>query len=90
MSQFLLPSDTHIGHTHLQVADLERSLHFYRDLVGFREVRRDNGTAVLSATGQLPAHIILTERPGATPRPRRSTGLFHLAEPRWHARNRLR
>jgi catechol 2,3-dioxygenase len=79
VADFRLPADTHIGHVHLQVADLERSLHFYRDLVGFREVKREDGTAVLSATGDLPAHMILTERPGARPKPRRSTGLFHVA-----------
>jgi catechol 2,3-dioxygenase len=77
MSQ--LPDDTHIGHAHLQVADLERSLRFYRDLVGFREVSRRDGTGVLSATGKLPGHIILTEHPGARPKPRRTTGLFHVA-----------
>lgn len=79
MADFRLPDDTHIGHAHLQVSDLARSLRFYVDLVGFREVSRSNGTAVLSATGKLPAHLILTERRGARPKPRRSTGLFHVA-----------
>jgi catechol 2,3-dioxygenase len=79
MNQFHLPDDTHIGHAHLQVADVERSLHFYVDLMGFKQVNRNNGTAVLSASGSLPAHLILSEYPGARPKPRQSTGLFHVA-----------
>jgi catechol 2,3-dioxygenase len=79
MTQFRLPDDTHIGHAHLQVADLDRSLHFYAELAGFKLVSRNNGTAVLSATGSLPAHLILTEHRGARPKPRHSTGLFHVA-----------
>jgi catechol 2,3-dioxygenase len=76
---FRLPADTHVGFARLQVADLERSLRFYVDLVGFHEVSRSDGMVVLSANGQLPAHLILDERPGARPKPRRSTGLFHVA-----------
>src|SRR5437868_2844715 len=30
-----LPADTRIGHIHLKVSDVERSMHFYRDLMGF-------------------------------------------------------
>ena len=79
MTQFRLPDDTHIGHAHLQVADLDRALHFYADLAGFKQVSRNNGIAVLSATDSLSAHLILTEHPGARPKPRHSTGLFHVA-----------
>lgn len=74
-----LPKDTHVLSVHLQVADLERALHFYRDLAGFKEVDRGGGKAYLSASGQPPALIQLSERPGARPKPPRTTGLYHVA-----------
>jgi len=74
-----LPSGTHIGYAHLQVRDRERSLAFYRDLLGFREIGREGATVLLSATGALPPLLVLTERRGARPRPPRTTGLYHVA-----------
>ncbi len=76
---FQLPAATHIGYAHLQVADLQRSLAFYVDLLGFHEITRTGSTVVLSATGSAPAHLLITEHPGAPPKPRRSTGLYHIA-----------
>ncbi|MEO5640131.1 MAG: VOC family protein, partial [Chitinophagaceae bacterium] len=37
---YIVPEQTRIGHVHLKVADLERSLKFYRDLLGFQEMQR--------------------------------------------------
>ena len=79
MKNFRLPNDTHIGYVHLQIADLKRSLHFYENLVGMKNVREVGGTAVLSASGKDPIHILLTERRDARPKPTRSTGLYHIA-----------
>jgi len=79
MTEFRLPAATQIGHTHLQVADLERARHFYKELVGFKEISRNRETAVLSATGKFPAHILLTARADAKPKPPRTTGLYHIA-----------
>lgn len=79
MSEFQLAADTHIGYAHLRVADLNRSLGFYRDQLGLTEIRRDGDTSYLSADGSEPAIIILTEDPDAPPKPRRSTGLYHVA-----------
>lgn len=73
-----LPPDTHIGSAHLRTADLRRSLAFYSDLIGFRLLSRQDGTAVLTADGRTP-HLRLTEHPGWRPKPRRSTGLYHVA-----------
>src|SRR5258708_25944418 len=36
MENYTLSSATHIGHANLKVADLERALSFYRDILGFR------------------------------------------------------
>lgn len=75
----ILPATTSIGRVHLQIADLERGLAFYETLLGFRLFRREHYRAELSATGSAPAQIILSELPGARPKPARSTGLFHVA-----------
>ncbi len=79
MNTFRLPAITQIGHAHLQVADLARALKFYQELVGFKTISRENETATLSATGKFPAHIILSARADAKPKPPHTTGLFHHA-----------
>jgi catechol 2,3-dioxygenase len=79
MSDFKLPAETGIGHVHLQVGDLDRSLTFYRDLLGFQPMGHNGASAMLSATGRAPYHILLTEQPGAPPKPPHTTGLYHVA-----------
>lgn len=79
MTEYRLPVETAIGHVHLQVSDLEGALAFYGSLLGFRQVARDGLKAMLSATGQAPYHVVLTERSGARRKPGRTTGLYHVA-----------
>lgn len=74
-----LPATTHIAHVHLRVKDAKRAEIFYADRLGFREVWREGSTVALSPTGQLPFQIALTESPQAQPKPRGTTGLFHIA-----------
>lgn len=74
-----LPAGTHISHVHLRVKSLERELHFYESLLGFSNFEQRDTTVALSATGQPPSQIVLTESPQALPRPPRTTGLFHVA-----------
>ena len=74
-------ANVRIGHVHLKVADLGRALAFYRDVLGFELTQRyGDGAAFLSAGGY-HHHIGLNtwESLGATPPPRHSTGLYHLA-----------
>jgi catechol 2,3-dioxygenase len=73
-----LPADAHIGSVSLIVSNLDRSVSFYRDTLGFQETSRDGRTAVLAA-GDGPVLLELRELGGAIPKPRRSTGLFHFA-----------
>lgn len=82
-----LPAATHIGSVNLYTADKSRSLDFYRDQLGFGEIGRDGDLTVLSANGETP-HILLTEHKGAQPKPRRTTGLYHVAI-RYPSRNAL-
>ncbi len=70
-----------IGHVHLKVADLERALTFYRDVLGFEVTTRYGTRAVFLSAGGYHHHIALNtwESLGGSPPPRGSTGLFHLA-----------
>jgi catechol 2,3-dioxygenase len=69
-----------IGHVHLKVADLERSLGFYRDLLGF-EVKATYPGAAFIAAGDYHHHIGLNtwESSGGSPPPPGTTGLYHTA-----------
>jgi catechol 2,3-dioxygenase len=70
-----------IGHVHLKVADLDRALAFYRDVLGFEVTQRHgNGAAFISAGGY-HHHIGLNtwESEGGSPPEPGTTGLYHLA-----------
>ena len=73
-----LPPDAHIGSVSLTVKDLDRSVSFYCNILGFQELSRDGATAVLSANND-QVLIELHERRDAAPKPHRTTGLFHFA-----------
>jgi len=70
-----------IGHVHLRVADIERALGFYRDVLGFEVTQRYGRDAVFLSAGGYHHHIGLNtwESKGGTPPPPGSTGLFHVA-----------
>jgi catechol 2,3-dioxygenase len=70
-----------IGHTHLKVADLERSLAFWRDVLGFEVTQRMGAQAAFLSAGGYHHHIGLNtwESAGGSPPPPGSTGLFHVA-----------
>ena len=72
---------TRIGHVHLKVADLERALGFYRDVLGFEVTRRMGAEAVFLSAGGYHHHIGLNtwESRGGSPPPAGATGLYHLA-----------
>lgn len=70
-----------IGHVHLQVSDLERSIAFYRDVLGFQVKQRYGSQAAFLAAGDYHHHIGLNtwESKGGDPPPPGTTGLFHAA-----------
>jgi catechol 2,3-dioxygenase len=70
--------DTSVGEVRLTVADLARSRDFYERALGLRATERDDGSLALGVVGEAPI-IELTADAAAPPRPRRTTGLFHLA-----------
>ncbi len=73
--------DARIGHIHLTVSDLNRSLAFYRDLLGFEIVSRLGSSAVFLSAGGYHHHIALNTwaGEGAPPAPTGHTGLYHAA-----------
>jgi catechol 2,3-dioxygenase len=78
---YTIPAQTHIGHVHLKVADLDRALSFYKDLLGFEITQRYGDSAVFISAGGYHHHIGLNtwHSKNAAPAPVRAAGLYHLA-----------
>ena len=78
---YIVPAQTHIGHVHLKVADIPRSLRFYQDLLGFEITEWYGSSAVFLSAGGYHHHIGLNTwySKGAAPAPQQSAGLFHTA-----------
>lgn len=75
------PSEMKIGHVHLRVANLERAVAFYRDVIGLQVMQRHGDQAAFLSAGGYHHHIGLNtwESLGGAPAPRGSTGLYHTA-----------
>ena len=73
--------EVRIGHIHLTVSDLEKSLKFYIDLLGFEITATYGRSAVFLSAGGYHHHIGLNtwQGKGATPPPQGHTGLYHFA-----------
>lgn len=78
---YKVPSGTKIGHVHLKVADLERSLKFYRDLLGFEVQQYYGDSAVFISAGGYHHHIGLNTwySKDAPLAQQKGVGLFHTA-----------
>jgi catechol 2,3-dioxygenase len=72
---------TSIGHIHLKVADLDRSLDFYCGVLGFELQARMGDQAAFISAGGYHHHIGLNtwESKGGSPPPPGTTGLYHVA-----------
>jgi catechol 2,3-dioxygenase len=70
-----------IGHVHLKVADLERSLRFYCGVLGFELMQRFGDSAAFISAGGYHHHLGLNtwESAGGRPPPPGTTGLYHTA-----------
>lgn len=70
-----------IGHVHLKVADIDRSLAFWSGVLGFEVMQRLGDMAAFISAGGYHHHIGLNtwESRGGSPPPRGTTGLYHVA-----------
>lgn len=78
---YQIPDNTTIGHVHLKVSDLKRSLDFYCALLGFKLMMMYGDDAAFIFAGGYHHHIGLNvwySKHGPAP-PKNSTGLFHTA-----------
>ena len=80
-SSYQIPAGTRIGHVHLKVADLQRSLDFYCGLLGFELMTTYGKDAAFISAGGYHHHIGLNTwmSKNGNPPPPNSTGLFHTA-----------
>ena len=75
-----IPAETRIGHVHLKVADLDRAVRFYQEVMGF-DLLFNMGTAAFLSAGGYHHHIGLNtweSAGGSQPSPG-TTGLYHFA-----------
>ena len=73
--------ETRVGHIHLKVADLDRAVAFYRDVLGFELQQRFGSQAAFLSAGGYHHHIGLNtwESRGGRPPAPGTTGLYHVA-----------
>ena len=78
---YKIPTETRIGHVHLKVADLKRSLAFYCDLLGFELMLNYGEEAAFISAGGYHHHIGLNtwNSKNAPPATRDGVGLYHTA-----------
>ena len=76
-----IDSRARIGHVHLKVSDIDRSLDFYCGVLGFELQQRLGAEAAFVSAGGYHHHIGLNtwQSRGGSPPPRGTTGLFHTA-----------
>ncbi|KYG76068.1 VOC family protein [Roseivirga spongicola] len=81
MKDYQVPEQTRIGHVHLKVSDLQRSLDFYCGLLGFELTQQYGNQAAFISAGGYHHHIGLNtwESQGQPPAPKHHPGLFHTA-----------
>jgi len=80
-ASYQIPAGAGIGHVHLKVSNLDRSLEFYCGILGFNLVARFRDSAAFLAAGDYHHHLGLNtwESLGASPPGPRHTGLYHAA-----------
>jgi len=78
---YTAPEDLRIGHVHLKVSDLDRSIAFYRDVIGLEVMQRYGAQAAVLSAGGYHHHLGLNtwESLGGPRPPRNAVGLYHTA-----------
>jgi catechol 2,3-dioxygenase len=77
---YRIPAEAHIGRVRLAVSDLERSIEFYRDVIGLSVLEASGLEAKLGPHGEDRVLLELAEQPGVRPiAPHSRLGLYHTA-----------
>lgn len=78
---YTVPAQTRIGHVHLKVSDLDKSIKFYNGLLGFEVTMMYGNQAAFLSAGGYHHHIGLNtwHSKNGEPAPTNSTGLYHVA-----------
>ena len=78
---YTLPAESRIGHVHLKVSDLDRSIAFYQEVMGYTLTQRFGTQAAFLSAGGYHHHIGLNtwESRGGAPAPNGHPGLYHAA-----------
>ena len=81
MSNESIPAGARIGHVHLKVAEIDRSVRFYHELMGFDITARIGNQAAFLSAGGYHHHLGFNtwESKGGSPPPPGTTGLYHVA-----------
>jgi catechol 2,3-dioxygenase len=80
-NKYIIPAQTRIGHVHLKVSDIQKSLDFYCGLLGFELIATYGKDAAFISAGGYHHHIGLNtwQSKGAPPAPEFGVGLYHTA-----------
>src|SRR5690242_13635761 len=78
---YKVPAQTKIGHVHLKVSDIDNSLKFYKDILGFEITQYYGSSAVFLSAGGYHHHIGLNtwHSKNGGPAPINTAGLYHVA-----------
>jgi catechol 2,3-dioxygenase len=78
---YVVDARVQIGHVHLKVADIRRSLEFYCGVLGFEVMQRFGESAAFLSAGGYHHHLAVNtwESLGGSPPPVGTTGLYHTA-----------
>src|SRR5690625_7026507 len=70
--------NTYVGHVNIKVKDLDRSLQFYRETLGFQILEKTNKTAKLTTDGKTNV-LSIEQQENIVPEHGKTTGLYHYA-----------
>lgn len=81
MENYTIPGQTRIGHVHLKVSNLQRSIDFYCGLLGFELISTYGNQAAFISAGGYHHHIALNtwHSKDSGPAPENVPGLYHIA-----------
>ena len=71
-------TNTFVESLELKILNMERSLAFYENIIGFKVLERVENRAILTADGKTPL-ITLVQPENVTPKEAHKTGLYHFA-----------